>query len=576
MKPLNRINQIFLGLALAPQKFYSSLGVSIPQLRSILTYKLIMDDRRPKTIQQARIKKNSEKKDSQNNYLGSLIISLLFGFIFLYSFSIGSDGLTKYTFYFSMFLIYLSLNLITDFTSVLIDVRDNYILLPKPVNDITVLISRLLHIFIHLCKTILPISLPGFFYIAFLRSWPEALLFFPLIILTTLFCIFIINSVYILILKLTTPERFKNIISYVQIGFAILVYAAYNLLPRLMRSKEMQDFHIDFKPFWLLVPSYWFASAENQVSAEYSANPWFWLSAILALIIPVLSIYWVIKYLAPSFNQKLSLISGSEGERPKMGKTAPNLIKASWEERISGLLTNKNLERAGFLFTWKMMARSRDFKVRVYPMIGYVVVIIIMTLFTKGGFTLEDFREPFSPKAFQIIVSFYISGMLILGALRQIAYSEKYKAAWIFYSTPFKVPGQWLSGSMKALLIQFFTVYGLAFLIFAYFLCGTWIIPNIILGLINQLMVLYLILLIRDKELPFTKTLLESQKKGQVYRSILTTLLLLIPAGIHYFVFLLPFGQLAMGLISLGILTGLFIQLKNTSWEGMENIQKDF
>ena len=55
----------------------------------------------------------------------------------------------------------LSATLISDFTSVLIDIRDNAIILPKPVNDSTVIVARLLHIFIHICKIVVPMSLPG-------------------------------------------------------------------------------------------------------------------------------------------------------------------------------------------------------------------------------------------------------------------------------------------------------------------------------------------------------------------------------------------------------------------------------
>jgi len=577
MPSLNIINRFFLRLALAPGRLYSNWGVSVPQLRSILTYKLIMDDRRPNPIQQSRFYKNREKKDSRNSYIGSLILSVLFGSIFLYVFSVGKDLITQFTLYFSMYLVYLCLNLITDFTSVLIDIRDNYIILPKPVNDKTLLISRLLHIFIHLCKTILPISLPGFFFLGIQRSWPEAITFFFLIILATLFCIFLINSVYILILKLTTPEKFKNIISYIQIAFTILIYAAYNLLPRIMRRPEMLDYHLDFSPFWLFAPPYWFACAASLPAGWHQANPWIFLSSALSLIIPVISIYFVIKYLAPSFNQKLSMISGSDGEQVKP-IMANFQKKEQIEERLSTLLTNTQLERSGFLFSWKMMARSRDFKIKVYPMIGYVVVIIVLILFTnnQGELSMKDNRHLNSKGSIQVLIALYASGILILAAMRQMAFSDKFKASWIFYSSPFRTPGEWISGSMKALLIQFYIAYCLTFLLFAYFVYGAWILPNIILGLINLLTVLYIMILVRAKELPFTKTLMDMQKRGQVMRNLLMTAIFFVAGGLQFLVYKYPIAVLIFGFISLGILTGLMIQLKKTNWNEMESVSKDF
>ena len=55
-----------------------------------------------------------------------------------------------------------------------------------------------------------------------------------MILLNTLFAIFFINAVYILILKITSPEKFKTIINYVQVGFAVVMFASYQILPRMM------------------------------------------------------------------------------------------------------------------------------------------------------------------------------------------------------------------------------------------------------------------------------------------------------------------------------------------------------
>src|SRR4051812_4577542 len=143
---MNLFNKIFLKLALLPSRVYGKLGADVAQLRSIVTIKLVMDDRRPNTLQQTR--RQSDKPVSMAT-LGTMFISLLMGLLLLISFAVGEDMVTRMTIYFSFFFFMLSATLISDFTSVLIDVRDNYIILPKPVSDRTFVIARLLHIFIH-------------------------------------------------------------------------------------------------------------------------------------------------------------------------------------------------------------------------------------------------------------------------------------------------------------------------------------------------------------------------------------------------------------------------------------------
>src|SRR4051812_48062154 len=122
--PMNVINQLLLKVILLPQNVYERLGINRVHLRSILTTKLIMDDRRPNSFEQLRQKKSD--KPVRLATLVTIFISALMGMFFLVSFSMGKDYTNHLTFYFFMYIVLLSSTLISDFTSVLIDVRDNY------------------------------------------------------------------------------------------------------------------------------------------------------------------------------------------------------------------------------------------------------------------------------------------------------------------------------------------------------------------------------------------------------------------------------------------------------------------
>src|SRR5215208_2018260 len=176
---MNIINKAFLKLALLPSGIYRKMGVSIPQLKSILNTKLTMDDRRPNTLRQTTRRKKDKPVSLAT--LGTMFLSALLGLVYLFAFSIGHDMITELTFYFSMFFFMLSATLISDFTSVLIDIRDNYIILPKPVSDRTFVVARLLHIFIHICKIVLPMSIPGIIYMVYNAGWTGAFIFLLLV-----------------------------------------------------------------------------------------------------------------------------------------------------------------------------------------------------------------------------------------------------------------------------------------------------------------------------------------------------------------------------------------------------------
>ncbi|MDE3253751.1 MAG: hypothetical protein KGO92_13170, partial [Bacteroidota bacterium] len=254
---MNWINRFFLAILLIPKGFYRKLGIDLNQLQSILTYKLLMDDRRPNSIHQTQ--KRKQEKPIRLATLGTMLYSMIIGIFFLVGFVLGKDEATKFTIYYSMYLFMLISILIADFTSVLIDVRDNLIILPKPINDKTFVLARLLHIVIHVSKMVIPMTLPGLILIMVQYGIKGVLPFLLLVPFITLLTIFLINAIYILILKLTTPEKFKTIISYFQIFFGIFIYASYQLVPRLVDKSVLTGYSIHSLSFAWLLPPFWFA-----------------------------------------------------------------------------------------------------------------------------------------------------------------------------------------------------------------------------------------------------------------------------------------------------------------------------
>ncbi len=532
---MNVINKFILGIVLSPQSLYTRLGVNVYHLRAILTTKLIIDDRRPNTFQQVQLKKSEKPVTAAT--LGTMVMSAILGLIFLSSFSVGDDYVTHLTVYFSIYIVLLSMMLVSDFTSVLIDIRDNYIILPKPVNDKTVVVARLLHILIHISKQVVPMSLPAIVYMAINTSLWGAFLFCIFIGLSTLFTLFFINSLYILILRLTTPGKFQTVISYFQIFVAIFIYGGYQLGLRALGSAAMQGYDISTLRYVWILPSFWFAGAWQGLSAFDMQIPRI-IATVLSFVIPFVSIWIVIKYFAPSFNRKLSQIAGSNPEAAPVQKGKEIISTTSgYANGLAGLFTKKGAEKMGFLFCWKMCARSKDFKMKVYPGLGYIVIYAVILFFTSKRISFASISQDASESKILVLSMIYLGSFIVITAISQIAYSEKFKAAWIYFIPPVESPGYLISGGLKAGILKFYVPILVFISIPAVYLQGPAVIPNLVLGFFNQLLICSFIVYSTAKYLPFSADQSMASKSGAFIRAIFTMVIPSVIGLVHYLLY---------------------------------------
>ncbi len=562
------INNFFLYLILLPKSIYEKMGVNTHHLKAILTTKLMMDERRPPSIQQRHKKKNA--KPIKWATLGTMFLSAFLGLFFIISFFITKDVITQFFLFFSFFIFLLASTLISDFTNVLIDIRDNAIILPKPINDKTFLLARLFHIIIHVSKLVLPMTLPSLITVGYkYGSWGVIALIF-LIPPATLFTIFLINALYIFILKVSTPEKFKNIISYFQIIFAIAIYGSYQIVPRMINMSLLENYRFPQTGISLLAPPFWFAGGwEFLYHHNYSIII---ISAfIFSLVMPALSIWVVIKYFAPSFNQKLAMISGSDtAESVNQSKANTNSTKKPFAEILANLFTKKGAERMGFLHAWYITSRSRDFKMRVYPAIGYLLVyMVIMILQSKKG-ALEELQNQTVGGKFIFLGGIYFISFVIIQALTQIKYSDKYKASSIFYTSPIAIPGHIISGAVKATILKFYMTLALVVCSLGVAIMGIQILPNLLLGMSNQLCICFLIAYVSFVEMPFSRTESITVKTGGFIRGIISMVIPLILATLHFLIYnymiavmiLLVLSMIAVWLVAGSVYNKTWAQLK--------------
>jgi ABC-2 type transport system permease protein len=560
---MNIVNNILLRIVLLPGVLYERLGVNTAQLKTIVSTKLLIDDRRPNTFQQAS--NRNKQKETTRATIGTMFISMILGCTFLFAFAISNNRTTQLTFFFSMFIFMLASTLISDFTSVLIDVRDNFIILPRPVNDKTVVVARLLHIFIHICKIVLPMVLPGVVTMFINYGFAAGIIMFILSLFVVLFTLFLINAVYIIILRITTPQKFQSIISYFQIVFAILIYSSYQIMPRLIRTTGTLNLDFADYPLMKIAPPYWFAVAWNTLYT-LSGDAVSIVLTICSFLIPVLCIIAVVKYFAPSFNKKLTLIAGSDAGSTNISSAVVMEHKTTYSQWLSNLFAKGDAERTGFLFTWKMTARSKDFKIKVYPSVGYLVVYVVIMFFNAHNFTLQSVQEGSTQSRSIIVIALYMTSLLVLMALNQMIYSDKFKAAWMFYTAPVAAPGAVISGAVKSVILKFYMPVIVVIACIGFALIGVGFLPNLLLAVLNVIFVSALNAYLSFKALPFSRPQNIKVQSGSFIKNLFRMIILIVLGIIHYALYTITPVIIILAVLAAIAAWYVMDSIKKTSW----------
>ncbi|HQW03392.1 MAG TPA: hypothetical protein PLR30_12990 [Saprospiraceae bacterium] len=560
-----QINRFLLWCFLLPAGIYRRFGADMAQLRAILETKLIIDDRTATGLN--KVRNQNKEGDTSTATLFTMLISLLMGLVFLVAF-VFDDDLTRMTMYFSFFSFMLAMFLITDFSHILIDVKDNFIILPKPVSSQTFLVARLLHIIIHVTKILVPLALPGWIAIGISRGIWGAVVFIPVMLLLTMLTFAIVNALYLLIMRLFSPARINAIITSVQIIFSIILYGSFQLLPRAINRSVLEGVDLSQLPAMWAFPTYWLAGAWVYLYS-FVQDPRLIVSMVLSVITPLLAIWVMMKYLAPAFFRKLSMISAGV-DHDKKEETDKKEVSASTGGFIcvlSGLITSSGVERQSFLITWNLMGRIRDFKLKVYPQIGYLLVIFVM--FILGGSGKLDHLEALEMTGrtkFTILSAIYLSSLVYMSAVFQLPYYSNFKAAWIYYAPPLSRPGALLQGAVKACLLKFFIPVALILVILGVSIFGIMLLPNLLFGLGNIFLASTLYSWLVMNKLPFSVSPKMATAGQTTYRTMFMIIILPLFGAPHYFLFDFPWVLCIGSLFTIG--GGLMVlnYIKRIGW----------
>lgn len=517
---------------------FARMGVDYPAMRRILSLKLTLDRRRTTGAAALFPSKGSSRAwsfgtrggaglkpkdlpDEGGGLSRTLFFYGLYGALSSLFLLMNGSYLIQAGVMLSILLFIMMTAMLSDFSSVLLDVRDKPILHTKPVDPRTLGMAKALHVLIYFAQFALVLgAVPVVVGMVRYGFGFGLLLLLSLLLgglLVALFTVF----VYLLILRLFDGETLKDMINYVQIAMTIFMLIGYQLA---VRAMDLARFTLDFRPGWweLALPPLWYAAGFEWL-LNGQAEPLYVVPALLGVVVPLVGV--AVGYLLmPAFERSLEKLGGADPRG--RSKPARRLNRA-----LANLVCRDPEERAFYVFASSMLAGEREFKLKVYPSLGFSLVVPFLFLFSfaasgESGLAGIDYRHGIG------YLNLYACAIMIPTLVLMVKYSGSFKGAWIYGSAPIRRIEAAFRGTLKALYVRLFLpLFVLESAIFVW-LFGFRILPDLLVMAVVAALLLPLTLRFIDRDLPFSLPFPTSDQNSGM-RTLGAMLLLGLIAGAH-------------------------------------------
>ncbi|MFN3487787.1 MAG: hypothetical protein ACK4YV_01565, partial [Emticicia sp.] len=487
----------YLKILFLLRPIFLRLGVNFEQLVAIVEVKLKMDNRRARFNQW-------NKKENESNSTFFLTLGLYFLMASAFSlFIYFSASITAiYSLVFAMIMFLLAMTLITDFSAVILDSNDNAVLLPRPIDDRTLLIARITHILMYLLSMMLALAIPFTIVTMFKHGVLAALSFLIISLLGLILIVFLTNIFYLVLMQFTSEERLRNVINSFQIVLTFVFMGGYRLVGRLVNLDALMN-GVDAKVQWwhFLVPPIWMGNSINIIiKHEFDSTKFLFL--FLTLTVPFMVVFLVNNVFSGVFNQKIAGMDIAKRQE----KTPNKVAKKGLAETLSSIFTGTPMERGAFEFVWKITSRDRKFKLRIYPLLAYLLIYPIFLIGSgrDGGETIIQQIQRLGESTSMGIIVIYLCGTVLLTIRSQISQSEDFKAAWLYQLAPISKPGEILSGSLRAVIVKFLLPIIIFLSLVLSIIWGVNLLDDLLFGMLTLINLDLLLSVGMSNELPFS------------------------------------------------------------------------
>lgn len=502
---------------------FEKFRVDYLTMRRILQVKLILDGRRTPT---AMINSSKKKKEEDNSLLKSLWLYVLLGIILIPLVIAGENYLFQMSLVFGIVMLMMTITLISDFSSILLDLKDKDIILSKPVYGRTLSAAKTIHIMIYMFYITVAFTGPGLIAGLIKQGFLFFIIFFIEIILMDLLIVVITALLYLLILKFFDGEKLKDIINYFQIALTIVITIGYQLIGRLFNINDLLNIGYTPKIWHYIVPPIWFG-APFELILKGNQDFHTIIFSILSILIPIIAMI-IYNKLTPTFEYNLQKLNDNSGSS-KPGDSSLNKL-------LSKVVCSTKEEATFFKFATNMIKKERNFKLRVYPSLGFSLIFPFIILLT--GLKELGLDRISSSKAY---FSIYFIGLIVPNIINTIGFSGNYKGAWVYKISPFNETKAIFKGTLKASFVSLILpLYTFISIIFMIIFKGK-IFVDLIILLLTLLLFIIICFNLGTKRLPFSEPFAEANK-GEGIIAIFFVLILGILAGVHYIATTIKYG----------------------------------
>ncbi len=504
------------------QGLITKLGFDYRLLRRILQVKLTMDQRRVPTIFQQQGRK--EGKD-ENRFIKSLWVYALFGLFVIPFMFFGDQYIFQMSITFAILIFIVMTSMISDFSVVILDIRDHTILFTKPVERKTTSLAKTLHVFIYLF--FLTGSLTAIPLIVGLinKGISFFLIFLAGIVLMNIVIVVFTAMLYYFILQYFDGEKLKDIINYVQIGLSIGLAVGYQVVAR---SFSFVDLTISFTPKWwnIFLPPIWFG-APFEWLLNGNRDGMILILSCIAVVFPFLALIVYVKAL-PTFEKNLQKLSSHSGKKKK--------VAFRFGDGLMKVFSKSKEERAFYRFADYMMKNEREFKLKVYPALGFAMIMPFIFIFNG---LMDGTRKDLLTSS--MYLSIYSSFIVIPTVVMMLSYSGKYKGSWVYKVAPVSSRASIYKGTLKAFLMKLFLpLYALISIVFI-FLFGYRIIPEVFIVFVSACIFTVVCLGLMRGTLPFSESF-EGIQQSDSWKVLPFYFIVGVFFALHYLALQIPFG----------------------------------
>ncbi|MFJ8065245.1 hypothetical protein ACIQYS_11495 [Psychrobacillus sp. NPDC096426] len=516
---------------------FQKMHIDYEVMRKILQLKLTMDGRRmPTVFNGTKVKKEG------NQFLKSLWMYGLYGVLLLTPFLFfGNQSMFFMSILFSVLMFIVMTSMVSDFSAVLLDIRDKNILHSKPISNRTLNAAKIVHILIYM------FLLTGSFVIVplivsiFRHGIGFTLIFMLDVVLISCLVVVFTAFVYLFILRFFSGEKLKDMINYVQIILTLAIMISYQLVARVF---EFVNFEITYSFVWwhLFLPPLWFSAPFELILNKNLSFPII-IFTVLAVLGPLLSILLYIR-LMPAFERNLAkLLSDSKRNHKKSRH-----LDRFW----ATVLCRRKEERTFYLFSSLMMKQERELKLKVYPQIGFALIFPFVFLF--NDLRNRSFEEMSQGNMYLVI---YFSLAMIPTIVHMLKFSSTYKAQWIYRVAPIQNESAIYSGTLKACIMNYFIPIYLVLCILFLWIFSFRILTDLIVVLLAAIALALVSYVLFNKEgYPFSHSHehMQDMSTFKVFGGVLVVGLFVL---VHFILMKIPFGLFVyIILLVIGILIG--------------------